>query len=207
MIAFWFLFAFRSLAGVQNGQGYGKNNGFRVATAIVLTMLYVPVTVLLVQKNINTIWFFNHNIRMYLGLIAILLGILGVWGVDNSFSKRYKWLPQDIHFWEEFKTGGITFAFFLGGWDFWLIISHVYPALILHKGFVNLGGGHRFFYYGTNDATGKTFNIPFLTNLLNKLFPNRKWLKEVKISREPLKVRLAFSAISIIYVIFRLTIQ
>lgn len=189
MIAFIFLFVFRSLAGLHNGFGYAQNPKNRVATAIVLTLLAITSGVLLINKDIKDLWFFTEDIRRNLGYLACVLSIIGIWGVDNSFSKTIKFIPQDIHFWELIKTGGVTFVFLLGGWDFWMVAAHLYPALILHKGFVNYGGGHPFFYYGTDDTTGKTFNIPLLN---------------IKVKREPLYVRLLLAVISVGFIIYKI---
>ncbi len=189
MIAFIFLFVFRSLAGVHNGYGYAKNDMFRIATAIVMTLISIACGYLLLEKDINDFLFLTSPIRRNLGIVALLLTILGIWGVDNSFSKRYKFLPKDIHFWEMIKTGGITFMFLLGGWDFWFITAHLYPALILHKGFVNLGAGLNFFDVRTDDETGKTFNIPLLN---------------IKIPREPFWLRAALAIVSIGFIIIKL---
>lgn len=204
MIAFIFLFVFRSLAGVHNGYGYAKNEMFRTATAIVLTLIAIACGVLLIDKDINTIWFFTEPIRKNLGYLACLLSILGIWGVENSFSKKYKFLPQDIHFWEIIKTGGVTFVFLLGGWDFWLIAAHLYPSLLLHKGFINLGAGLPFFDVRTDDPTGRTFSVPFLKEILDFLFPNRKWLKEGRIYREPLWLRITLAIFSVLFVFYKI---
>lgn len=93
--------------------------------------------------------------------------------------KKYR----DIHLWENFITGGYVVHLILSGFNVLLIMCSVYPALIIHKGLINVGSGLTFFNEATDDPTGKTYGF--------KLFG-------LKIKRSSTKSRLIFASLSII---------
>lgn len=100
---------------------------------------------------------------------------------------------QDIHWWEEFVTGGIVLYMTLTGFNILLIMCSVYPALIFHKGFINIGSGLDFFATTTDDDTTADGN-PVGATYGFKLF-------KFKIKRSSNVVRLTLAGLSIIGVI------
>lgn len=68
----------------------------------------------------------------------------------------------DIHLWEDLLTGGYGVYLVLSGFNILMIACAMYPALILHKGLINIGSNQSFFASATDDATGKTYGIPLL---------------------------------------------
>ena len=155
MFDFLFLLIFRALSGAQNGFGYaGQSVGRTLTSGLALSMLI-------------GFYFMFHLYQApswssILAITGILVSMLGIVGVEDSFNPGFNILPRDIHFWELLATGGITISFILLGGNLLAIAGSVYPGLILHKGFVNIGSGKGWWYQGTDDASGKTFKIPLL---------------------------------------------
>jgi hypothetical protein len=146
-----FILAFihRSLSGAQSMFGYKKNEiGFLLTSLImciypllfpeigVIFYLYVLVNVMIVYMKIISFKMFP----------------------DLTFMKKY----SDIHLWEELVTGGFVLYMTLLHYNIFLLMCSVYPALLLHKGFINIGNNLPFFSSKTDDPTGKTFGIPLL---------------------------------------------
>lgn len=168
MIEFLLLFAFRSLSGAQNGAGYAKRNVLRQVITGLLVVMAMGLGVYLSA----------HSNYPSLCMLFTAVSVIGIMGVDFSFKEK-----GDIHFSENMATAGITCAALAS--SFWLpAMLHVFPAMILHKGLINIGGGHKFFYYGTDDPTGKTY----------KMLGILVW-------REPQWVRHALAGVSVILVI------
>jgi hypothetical protein len=90
---------------------------------------------------------------------------------------------KDIHLWENFVTGGFMLFLALTGHNLLMLAFSVYPALILHKGLINLGSGLSFFDETTDDSTGKTYGIPLLG---------------IKVKRSSTKMRLILAGLSIL---------
>lgn len=151
---FLFLFLYRSLSGAQNGLGYAKNRLMIVATSVMVLFMASGVVFASIEKTEGWFPWFIISISFFIaaGLAAIM--------VHLSFIHTEKWF--DIHLWESITTGLATIAVAFVGGDIILILCSVYPALIIHKGFVNMGGGLSFLDNRTDDATGKTFSIPLL---------------------------------------------
>jgi len=68
----------------------------------------------------------------------------------------------DIHLWEDLLTGGYGVYLVLSGFNILMLACAMYPALIVHKGLINIGSDLPFFASATDDATGKTYGIPLL---------------------------------------------
>lgn len=154
MIEFTCLFIFRSVSGLQNGLGYARKEVLRSVTSLALGLALI-----------GFILYFTKQPPTILKPVAILLAlisVLGVMGVEINFNKGGRFLKRDTHFWELLATGGITLACFFAGFNLVNISASVYPALILHKGFINLGSKQKWFYEGTDDKTGDTYGIPSL---------------------------------------------
>lgn len=102
-----------------------------------------------------------------------------------SFDRNINFLVKykDIHLWENFVTGGFVIWMSLSGYNILLICCSVYPALILHKGLINMGSGLKFLDHATDDPTGKTYGIPLLG---------------IKVPRMNTKMRLIFACLSIV---------
>lgn len=155
MFEFTYLFLFRSLSGLQNGLGYAKLSTWRIVVTVAL----------IAAAGFLNVYFAFQPIPLFPRLITMLLSIIsmaGALGVEDSFNPEMDLMPRDVHFWESFATGGVVLAWTIGGGNILLIIASVYPALILHKGFVNIGAGLKWWDVRTDDKTGRTFRIPML---------------------------------------------
>lgn len=182
MIEFTYLFLFRCLSGAQNGFGYANNQpglhittGLMVAAIGLLFAILFPVTGWLGWAAIG--W-----------LIVSLVGTVGVW---DSFIDQVNFLTKDIHFWELWTTAGVLLAWISAGGNLIYIAASVYPSLIIHKGFINMGNNLSFFDERTDDRTGKTFSVPILG---------------IKIPRLGIKARIAIAVVSILLVVINSTL-
>ena len=138
---------------MKNGAGYARK--FPLAWIAVLNMALLSFLLYCVAPGVG---------QSLLTAAAAAAAVVSSVAVVLSYPK-YQVLPRswrDIHFWELLTTGFFTLAALLAEANVFLLICSVYPGLILHKGFVNLGGGYKFLYKGTDDPTGNTFNIPIL---------------------------------------------
>jgi hypothetical protein len=168
--SFLYPFLQRVISGLQNMYGYEKNKNLLLGAGWVLALF--PLI------------FFTYS---WLYLAYFIVNLFVVYMKTASFKlhpnltlfKKF----QDIHLWENFVTGGIVLYLALANFNILLIICSVYPALILHKGLINIGSKLPFFATATDDETGKTYGIPLLG---------------IKIKRSGNKVRLTLAAISLI---------
>lgn len=177
MLTFLYLFIYRTLSGVQNGFGYARHSGGVAFSSI-----------LLIAGALWPLWLLPGQplpwrIAAYVLAAVSVVSTLGVW--DNFTGVLKHRMPDDIHFWELLLTGGITLCWIVLGGNLYLVAAHIYPALLLHKGAVNIGGGSPFWDTGTDDPTGKTFNVPLLN---------------IRIRRMGLRGRQILAAISVIAV-------
>lgn len=155
MILFSLLVLFRALAGWQNGLGYAKKIKASFFLYVLLAVLCAGgvAWLLLAQKPT---WI------SYVACVLMALSFVSALAIHRIFIGEFKGNYADIHFWEMFKTGGVTLAAVAINSDLIPIALSVYPGLILHKAGVNLPLGLGFFYHGTDDETGATFSIPLL---------------------------------------------
>ena len=151
---FLYLFLYRSISGAQNGYGYARSNMLSVAT---LLMVFMAMGLILYAGYENT----HTGFRIAAGLCG-LGAVLSAVMVDQSFRNRGGGKLYDIHLWETITTGAITLGAVLVGGNLLYILASIYPGLILHKGFVNLGAGLLWWDSRTDDPTGDTFSIPSL---------------------------------------------
>ncbi len=166
-----FLYPFlqRILSGLQSMFGYDKaKSGFIVLS---LVMLLFPLITLKFS------WLF---------LAYFITNLITVYMKTASFDilpltplKKYR----DIHLWENLVTGGYVVYLIFAHFNILLIMCSVYPALILHKGFINIGSGLKFFATATDDPTGETYGF--------KLFG-------LKIKRSSNLIRLILAGVSLI---------
>lgn len=175
MVELIFLFVFRVLSGVKNGAGYARNTRLRVATETIMALMLGIVTVGWMREDLP-------GALKWLSISLGILSLIALWGVEDSFNKAINVFPADIHLYETLLTGAITAAWVLAGGNIFLIAAHVYPAMILHKGAINIGAGIPFFDTRTDDPTGRYFTIPLL---------------KLKIRREGNPWRLFWAVVSI----------
>lgn len=155
MLLFSLLILFRALAGWQNGLGYAG----KIKASF---FLYVLLAVLCAG---GAAWLGVVQKASWISFVACLLfalSFISALAIHRIFIGEFKGNYADIHFWEIFKTGGVTLAALAINSDLIPIALSVYPGLLLHKAGVNLPLGLGFFYHGTDDATGATFSIPLL---------------------------------------------
>lgn len=162
MYAFIYLFLFRVISGIQNGLGYAvrRREGRAVLRVLRFTLMLLLIGMAILPP-IQQIGRQSTDIIVF-AFIGSWISIAGAFGVEDSFNLSFDWLPTDVHLWEMLCTTGIALSLLVLGYDVVMILTSVYPALLLHKGAVNLGSGQRFWYHGTDDATGRYFTIPLL---------------------------------------------
>lgn len=191
MIEFTYLFLFRCLSGAQNGFGYAKNAAGRTAAT--------GVMIFGVGIAIAMFWGVSGWLR-YAAFACSLVSAAGAAGVDLSFAKRLG-KYNDVHLWEVFATGGVFLAWILAGGNLIYIFASVYPSLIIHKGFVNVGSGLKWWDTRTDDRTGKTFSIKIPWAWLRKLLGR----DVIKVPRMGLRMRISAAVVSVLFVIINAT--
>lgn len=179
MITFIILIIQRAASGAQNGFGYAKSRMQYIATLNLAAMAGLGATIALVSPL--PAW------QKGLAIMAFAGSMIGAGMVDMAFAARKegRTLPKwqaDIHLWENAITGGFFLGVVLYGANIIMAVLAVYPGLILHKGFVNLGSKLAFFAGRTDDASGKTYGLPSLG---------------IKVPRLSVRVRIALAILSI----------
>ena len=152
MIAFFHLLIFRMLSGWQNGLGYADKERGRLVLSIILILLALAPTIIFAKASIPVLAKIASIILAAAAAFAIL-------GVESSFNALFTLITEDLHFWELLATGLITIAWLMGGGNLLWIFASVYPALIVHKGLINLYSGLGFWDIITDDPTGRTFSF------------------------------------------------
>lgn len=185
MIEFLYLFLLRAISGGQNGFGYAKRGTLRAITSFIMTLILGLTLAVILQRAPESYW----KLAAALGMVVSLAGVIGV---EDSFNPKYKIFATDIHLWEILILGGVTIAFASLGANLISIACSVYPGLILHKGFVNIGSGKKWWYAGTDDKTGKTFSIPLLN---------------LKIPRISTRARISIAVISVMVMIINTSLN
>jgi len=166
-----FLYAFlqRVMSGIVSYFGYSH----KAVGLVLMSLLMVVYPFISMEFNFFFILFFIVNV------ITIVMKMAS-FDVDLGLSSlKYK----DIHLWENLVTGGYVMYLMLTGHNIILLMCSVYPALILHKGFINWGSKLTFFAEATDDPTGKTYGIPLLG---------------IKVKRSSTKFRLIAAGASIL---------
>jgi len=169
MDAFIIAFVHRVMSGMHSFFGYSKK--IEGLWAVGVSMMIYPW---LVAKP--------HWLFVLYFLINILIVLMKTTSFDQEvmkFMRKYR----DIHLWEELLTSGFVIWLTLAGYNIIMICCSVYPALILHKGLINLGNRLKFFDSRTDDPTGKTYGIPLLG---------------IKVPRSGTKFRLIMAGLSIV---------
>lgn len=165
-----FTICFRVVSGAQNGAFYARRHVLGAFISVV--MMFVS----LASMAMLPAW-----VPWLLAIVAAI----GTVGIYLSFA-RPGWRFADVHLYELITTGAYTLAWCAADANILLIAAGVYPSLLLHKGMVNIGGGHPFLYHGTNDATGSTYALPLFG-----------W----HIPRTSLKARLVLAGLSLVSVV------
>jgi len=170
LLTFFLAFLQRVSSGFQSMFGYAhKKVGFAVGTLLMLSFPFLFVKagwVFWVYLVVNTIIVYMKT--MSFKLFPQL----------TPFSKY-----ADIHLWEDLLTGGYGVYLVLSGFNILMIMCAVYPALIIHKGLINVGSNLSFFASATDDPTGKTYGIPLLG---------------IKVKRSSTTFRLICAALSLV---------
>lgn len=191
-IWFFLLVNFRAIGGLRNGLGYGQIPVARKVCAWLLTAIAVGLAGWAYRHTRMTLDLNAYSTSLIAAGLALLAGLGGIWGAEAYFTgKSTQRIFRDLHFWELLIQPAFMVLAVLAGADVIYVAASVYPGLILHKGFVNIPDGNSFWYYGTDDATGKTFNLPILN---------------IRIPRNTLAVRLYLAGASILYIILNETL-
>lgn len=167
-----FLYAFlqRVLSGLQSYAGYSRN----VTVLVLMTgiMIFFPLV------NYQSHWLFYTFL-----FINLLVAYGKMVSFEIGWMIKIKYRFKDIHMWESLLTGGYFIYLTLAGYNIILLCCSVYPALLLHKGLINLGSGLHFFAEATDDPSGKTYGIPTLG---------------IKINRSSTKFRIIVAGLSLV---------
>lgn len=151
MISFIVLFIHRTLSGMQNGYGYSRDrDGMIMTTAAMCIVLLFGLAAMRVMGS------FPHSAGGFV-IVGYCVSVLTAVLVWRAFEEK-----RDIHLWELLATSTAFLTMIISGGDILGCIFSVYPALILHKGFINVKSGLSFLDTRTDDPTGKTFGIPSL---------------------------------------------
>lgn len=177
LASFFFAFIQRVISGYASYYGYKKDWDGLIYISI--AMLLLPALLIsLTTTNYNWLfWLFTIVNTVTVGMKALSFNRSG-----SGLLAKYR----DIHLWENLVTGGFMVFLALIGHNLLMLVFSVYPALILHKGFINLGNKLPFFSEKTDDSTGKTYGIPLLG---------------IKVKRSSLKTRLVLAGLSILAVV------
>lgn len=146
MLSFFLPFIQRALSGFQSMFGYSNRK---------LEFLLISILI-----GVMPLLFFNFG---WLFITFFIVNLFVVYMKTMSFNvlpnltlfKKY----GDIHLWENLVTGGYVLYLVLAHYNILFIMCSVYPALILHKGFINIGSKLSFFATATDDPTGKTYGF------------------------------------------------
>lgn len=181
MPEFLILFLFRCLSGAQNGFGYAKNTAGRtICTGLMLAGIGGTFT-----------WFFPaESWTDWAAAGWLIIALVGTIGVEDSFNPGFEVLPRDIHLWEGIATGAYLLAWIAADGNLIYILTSIYPALLIHKGLINLGSGLYFWDHRTDDRSGKTYRIPLLG---------------IAIPRFSLRTRISIAVVSLLIVIINAT--
>jgi hypothetical protein len=157
MIAFIFNLVFRVVSGAQNGAFYAKSKIVMLLFTVVLVGLNLLSLFVSVEAGAY------REQAMALNIVAyICFAISAGFAVALYFVSWKKHGYKYIHLFELITVSAFLLAWVFSGGNLIYIACSVYPALILHKGAVNIGGGHNFWYHGTDDPTGQVYTIPVL---------------------------------------------
>lgn len=170
MLSFFLPFFQRLFSGIQSMYGYSHEKlGFALMSIL---MCLSPLL------SYETSWLFYCF--FIVNAMVIYMKTMSFQVIPQlTFLKKY----GDIHLWESLVTGGYVTYLVLAHHNILLIMCSVYPALILHKGFINIGSKLSFFATATDDPTGKTYGF--------KLFG-------LKVKRTGNAFRLTMAVLSII---------
>ena len=189
ILIFIIAIVFRTLSGFQNGAGYGQRTWALFSITFVMILACWLMAYLL--PGIPRVLFLVSMLAS--GLIMYLLH-------DRKF---YKW----VHTVETILTGSFILALLLV--SFWPVVFAHFIGMTGHKVGVNVLKGDPWNYNGTNDKSGKTWNVPVLDSLIGKriLAPwirNKKFSlwhtipKEYNIPRLSFNIRLVLAALSLV---------
>jgi hypothetical protein len=160
-------FLIRVASGLQNGLGYANNGKWRSICSLLLMAFTALAGLGFIKATAGS---YGQEVAAYLPL---LLTVVALGGVEDSFSSKFSILPRDIHLYETIFGYTLPLFFMVAGGNVLWIVASTYPALILHKTAINIGSGKHWSYEGTDDPTGKTYTIPLLGITVPRL--NLRW--------------------------------
>ncbi len=153
---FLLLIFLRAASGGQNALGYAGQQKWRFTISFALVAFLAMIGYGYIQSHAD------GTIQTALCYLCLLLSMAAIGGVEDSFNDRFDLLPRDIHLYESIYGILLPALFALGGSNMIWVVASTYPGLVIHKGLINLGSGKGWWYHGTDDATGATYNIPLL---------------------------------------------
>lgn len=142
--------ASRASSGIMNG-GFYRGSDLITVVGLILTLGFSYFSLRRTKKQRKTVKKHN-NWLWWVSLIGTLLSISLVF---LSF-----YFPLDIHLFTWLTQSFQTLGMFLNNpHKWWRLLLLVAPSVFLQKLFINLLGGHPWYYQGTNVASGGYYTM------------------------------------------------
>lgn len=171
----FFLFILQRLcSGIVNGLFYGGS-----IYAFPVGLLFVFLTTLYLVRSQRRKWKVMKRWKRIFSVLGIFASAISGLFVLRSFV-RPNAITSDIHLWTWLNQTSVASTIFLHTNTFWgnlkgLLLA-VSPSAFFQKVFINILGGNKWYYKGTDDITGRTWGfkkiklkVPRLGNMYVKL--------------------------------------
>lgn len=143
----------RASSGIMNGSFYGEYD-WLAPVGLVFTLLFTWISLKRtkkqrkrVKKSNNFLWWMS----LIGSLLSTLLAFLGF---------LFPFLLVDIHFFTLLAQSFQTLGMFLNNpKKWWRLLLLVTPAVFFQKFFINILGGHSWYYQGTNVNSGAYYSV------------------------------------------------
>ena len=164
MIIYALFIVHRALSGAVNGAQYGGLPRLRA----VLTDALAGVTVFVcfwALLEAFEVWGAVPRWRLVCWTLGILGSVTVVLLTDQAHAQSTRF-PGDVHLFTYLQQAVLAATLVVLSNPWWALpfdlALAIYPAVFLQKIAVNLLGGNRWDYAGTDDATGQTWGVPSL---------------------------------------------
>jgi preprotein translocase subunit YajC len=147
----------RALSGIANGLFYAGS-----AWAWPILILLFVFTVFMTWRNLRKNWGEMKRWKRVLAVLGVVASGVSVLMVGLSFRFPHSSFSE-IHLWTWLGQTAIASTMFVSSKRFWKnlwwLALAVSPSVFLQKLFVNVFGGSKWNYAGTDDKTGKTWGF------------------------------------------------
>lgn len=189
MIHLYLLFiAHRLLSGCRNGFLYSKRDQSAVMVAAAMSVLLLLSAAKL--SFIDNWSFLNQALQDWLSLGCVVVSLASAWlafGYVGDSTNKY---IKDLHLWTLLEQTALAGVYLFGAGKLSIILllaTAVYPSVVLQKIAINTLSGVAWNYNGTDDPSGKYYNIPSLG---------------IRIPRESFNLRIILALVSILTFLF-----